>query len=560
MARYAMDWLWNTPRTACHERLDRANRYPPRVPFDLSGAANTCPVVEAAVRLAEWVGEDGIPVTEGRSLRPADVAAAARALHVSARTKVRRAADVPEVHRPWLVAVAAGLVVVADNRARAVQAGQVDDPLAVWWAGLQALLAAEVVDTFDVDPRITALVTLTVVTDEHLCGGWTLQHRVGDIMYDRGDWDSFADPQRHGRVHPAEAASAVLHLFGVIEETRLTPLGVWARAELQRVMPPQIVPQLPAKDLLGLLAGTDEGEAWNRARRWFGDRTVDQIVTELALPAAEASPAERVTAIGLISGLGDDAVAALRPVERFPNLAAHVRATAHLYGQAPTPGAEDLIWLATEYAHADLSCHGVATARYTATDFLNTAGINLDADGIDRITGSGHPQATVVAEALGAVAGSAVPVHQLKISLTGDCWRRVLIAENATLALLHRVIIALFGWDNDHLHVFTVGRRHYADPFHELEETASEDSMRLHQALPQPKASMSYTYDLGATWRHQIVLEKVLDDHPLPHPECLTGQGDNPIEYYDPDDPDDPVPFDVTAINKVLNELTTADY
>ena len=81
------------------------------------------------------------------------------------------------------------------------------------------------------------------------------------------------------------------------------------------------------------------------------------------------------------------------------------------------------------------------------------------------------------------MARSAVPVQQLKISLTGHCWRRVLIAENATLALLHRVIIALFGWDDDHLHMFTVGRRHYADPFHRLEETASEDSMRLHQEL-----------------------------------------------------------------------------
>jgi hypothetical protein len=100
----------------------------------------------------------------------------------------------------------------------------------------------------------------------------------------------------------------------------------------------------------------------------------------------------------------------------------------------------------------------------------------------------------------------------------------------------------------------------YADPFHRLEETVSEDSMRLHRALPQPKATMSYTYDLGATWRHQIVLEKVLDDHPLPHPECRTGQGDNPIEYYDPDDPADPVPFDGAAINELLNGLATAGY
>jgi pRiA4b ORF-3-like protein len=158
------------------------------------------------------------------------------------------------------------------------------------------------------------------------------------------------------------------------------------------------------------------------------------------------------------------------------------------------------------------------------------------------------------------MAGSAVPVQQLKISLTGRCWRRVLIAENATLELLHRVIKALFGWDDDHLHVFTVGHRHYADPCHGLEETVPEDSMRLHQALSRPKATMSYTYDLGARWRHEIVLERVLDGHPLPQPECLTGQGDNPIEYYDPDDPEDAVPFDAEAINKLLHKLAAKRY
>ena len=127
----------------------------------------------------------------------------------------------------------------------------------------------------------------------------------------------------------------------------------------------------------------------------------------------------------------------------------------------------------------------------------------------------------------------------------------MLIAENATLELLHRVIKALFGWDDDHLHLFTVERRHYADPCHELEETVPECSMRLHQALPHPKATMSYTYDLGASWRHEIVLEKVLGEHPLPQPECLTGQGDNP------DYPADPVPFDAAAINKLLHKLAT---
>src|SRR3954471_17564624 len=150
-----------------------------QVSSDLSRAAGACPVVVAAVRLAEWVGEVGVPVTPGGSLRPADVPAAASALGMFTRAKVRRAADNPEVHRPWPPAVTAGLIAIAGNRA--VRAGQLDDPLAAWWAGLQALLAAEAADTIGVDPRITALVTMDVVTSEHVDEGWGLQRRVGHV-------------------------------------------------------------------------------------------------------------------------------------------------------------------------------------------------------------------------------------------------------------------------------------------------------------------------------------------------------------------------------------------
>jgi hypothetical protein len=511
-------------------------------------------VVVAAVRLSEWVGEDSRPVTPGGSLRPVDVTAAAAALGIIRRGKVRRAADVPEVHRPWLVAVAAGLITVKGNRA--IRGGRLADPLAAWWAGLRELLADEAADRIGVDPRITTLATMDVVTRDGVDEGFPLRHRVGHIMYDRGDWDSWADPQRHGRLHPAEAAVALLRLFGALEGTRLTPLGTWVHAELQQVVPPQINPAMPAGDLLGLLAGTDEVDAWNRASRWFGDRTREQIVAELVRSAAEASPAERVAAVTLIGGLGDEAVAALCATEPLPDtLAAHARVMAHQAELAPRPGTEDLVWLATEYAHAELGRNGVAAARYLATDGLDAAEIDLDAGGIDRLADSGHPHATEVAEALAAMVGTAVPVHQIKVSLSGQCWRRVLIAENATLESLHQVIIALFGWDDDHLHVFTVGHRQYADPFHGLEETVPEYTITLHQALPGPKATISHTYDLGACWRHEITLEKVLDDQPLSRPECVGGKGGDPIEYYDPDDPEEPGPFDAAAINERLNKM-----
>lgn len=128
----------------------------------------------------------------------------------------------------------------------------------------------------------------------------------------------------------------------------------------------------------------------------------------------------------------------------------------------------------------------------------------------------------------------------------------MLLPENATLGLLHQVIIELFGWDDDHLHAFTVGRRQYADPRHELEETASEDAMPLYRALPKPGSTISHTYDFGASRRHEITLEEALNQHPHAYPECLTGKGDNPVEYYDPADPD---PLDVGTVNERLRRL-----
>lgn len=81
-----------------------------------------------------------------------------------------------------------------------------------------------------------------------------------------------------------------------------------------------------------------QADTWDRARRWFGDRTIAQIVAELCQGAAEGAPAERVTAVGLIGELGDEAVAAFHAPEQVPALYAHVRLTAHQHELAEAPG------------------------------------------------------------------------------------------------------------------------------------------------------------------------------------------------------------------------------
>ncbi|MGH8933670.1 MAG: IS1096 element passenger TnpR family protein [Egibacteraceae bacterium] len=63
-------------------------------------------------------------------------------------------------------------------------------------------------------------------------------------------------------------------------------------------------------------------------------------------------------------------------------------------------------------------------------------------------------------------------------------WRRVLVPALADLGLLHRVIQIVFGWEGDHLHVFTAGVDRFADPCHGLDCCADEGGAALAALLP----------------------------------------------------------------------------
>lgn len=134
------------------------------------------------------------------------------------------------------------------------------------------------------------------------------------------------------------------------------------------------------------------------------------------------------------------------------------------------------------------------------------------------------------------------------------CWRRVHIPASATLGDLHEVIQVAFVWDGDHLHGFTVGRRRYGDPSFDFEY--DEDEITLAIAFRARKA-ISYTYDFGDDWRHEITLEKVVEPAPTTHPVCVDGRGDTPVEDRDNDEPAW-IAFDQAGINTRLAQLGSA--
>lgn len=178
------------------------------------------------------------------------------------------------------------------------------------------------------------------------------------------------------------------------------------------------------------------------------------------------------------------------------------------------------------------------------------------------------------------------PVYQLKMTLNGSkppIWRRVLVPGDITLGELHDVIQIAMGWEDGHLHQFTVGGLCYSNPFFGLAEyvggVKDENRAVLSRVAPGEKFRFVYEYDFGDSWKHVILVEKILPPDPQQKlPVCIKGKRACPPEdvggiwgYYgflaalqDPDHPErddylewiggewDAEAFDLNAINQGL--------
>jgi hypothetical protein len=93
-------------------------------------------------------------------------------------------------------------------------------------------------------------------------------------------------------------------------------------------------------------------------------------------------------------------------------------------------------------------------------------------------------------------------------------WRRLDVPADISLAKFHRVLQIAMGWQNVHLHEFRQGRHLYGTSDREFGVyRISEASTRVCDLLAAEKARLDYFYDFGDDWRHQIVVEQVVEDH-----------------------------------------------
>lgn len=92
--------------------------FPVDAPVDVAGAARLasgCLMAGQASALAGWAGRPGRTVTASRVVRRADVAAAGTVIGVPVPDRVRTAADVPALHRPWSFALGSGLLKISGS-------------------------------------------------------------------------------------------------------------------------------------------------------------------------------------------------------------------------------------------------------------------------------------------------------------------------------------------------------------------------------------------------------------------------------------------------------------
>jgi hypothetical protein len=111
-------------------------------------------------------------------------------------------------------------------------------------------------------------------------------------------------------------------------------------------------------------------------------------------------------------------------------------------------------------------------------------------------------------------------------------WRRIQVPDSLTLKQLHQVIQIVMGWQDSHLHEFSLGGQRYGEPNPEDEESViDERSVRLRDLPLSIGGSIAYAYDLGDDWRHQVVLEKTVPADPdAIYPACIAGERGAPPE------------------------------
>lgn len=127
---------------------------------------------------------------------------------------------------------------------------------------------------------------------------------------------------------------------------------------------------------------------------------------------------------------------------------------------------------------------------------------------------------------------------KITLSLNPPIWRSVVVSAFISFADLHRVIQIAMGWTNSHLYSFegkniSIGEDtgDFSD-YGDAPKNQNVYKITLDQFFTKKGQKISYIYDFGDNWEHEIKLDKFLTPKELSGqiPCCLDGEGACPQE------------------------------
>lgn len=121
-------------------------------------------------------------------------------------------------------------------------------------------------------------------------------------------------------------------------------------------------------------------------------------------------------------------------------------------------------------------------------------------------------------------------IHDLVVTLLGTAppiWRRIQVPSAVTLPGLHLIIQCAMGWENYHLHSFSIGGVLYETPDPDgvyPERGKDERRVRLKKIACHVSNELWYTYDFGDGWRHHIYVRAIGAPRTgETYPRCVAG-------------------------------------
>lgn len=147
-------------------------------------------------------------------------------------------------------------------------------------------------------------------------------------------------------------------------------------------------------------------------------------------------------------------------------------------------------------------------------------------------------------EKYGKLYSTRAGVFDISLELETPCLRRVTIPMSFSLFYLHDIIQNLFLWKNCHLHEYILEQSKNGRPMQIAKipspwdddiygasgsEIVDEREITLEEVFSKTD-SISYEYDFGDGWTHEVRLVEIIGDADIPAPVCTELKGDAPPE------------------------------